>query len=65
MSAVCLVPVLGSWSHIVLMIIAERLQETNSEIMVCAMVILGERRIHKKPSPREMAACRPWLEAPA
>ena len=23
----------------------------------------GKRRIHKKPSPRELAACRPWLEA--
>ena len=23
----------------------------------------GKRRIHKKPSPREVAACRPWLEA--
>ena len=23
----------------------------------------GKRRIHKKPSPREIAACRPWLEA--
>ena len=22
-----------------------------------------QRRIHKKPSPREVAACRPWLEA--
>ena len=24
---------------------------------------VGKRRIHKKPSPREVAACRPWLEA--
>lgn len=24
---------------------------------------IGKRRIHKKPSPREIAACRPWLEA--
>jgi uracil-DNA glycosylase family protein len=24
---------------------------------------VGKRRIHKKPSPREIAACRPWLEA--
>jgi uracil-DNA glycosylase len=23
----------------------------------------GKRRIHKKPSMREMAACRPWLQA--
>jgi probable DNA metabolism protein len=23
----------------------------------------GKRRIHKTPSPREVAACRPWLEA--
>jgi DNA polymerase len=23
----------------------------------------GKRRIHKKPNSREMAACRPWLEA--
>ena len=23
----------------------------------------GKRRIHKKPSPREIAACRPWLQA--
>ena len=23
----------------------------------------GKRRIHKKPSSREIAACRPWLEA--
>jgi DNA polymerase len=23
----------------------------------------GKRRIHKKPSAREVAACRPWLEA--
>ena len=23
----------------------------------------GKRRIHKSPSPREIAACRPWLEA--
>ena len=23
----------------------------------------GKRRIHKKPSPREVAACRPWLDA--
>jgi DNA polymerase len=23
----------------------------------------GKRRIHKKPSAREMAACRPWLDA--
>ena len=23
----------------------------------------GKRRIHKKPNPREIAACRPWLEA--
>ncbi len=23
----------------------------------------GKRRIHKKPSPREMAACKPWLQA--
>lgn len=23
----------------------------------------GQRRIHKKPSAREIAACRPWLEA--
>jgi uracil-DNA glycosylase len=23
----------------------------------------GKRRLHKKPSPREIAACRPWLEA--
>lgn len=23
----------------------------------------GKRRIHKKPSGREIAACRPWLEA--
>lgn len=23
----------------------------------------GKRRLHKKPSAREMAACRPWLEA--
>lgn len=23
----------------------------------------GKRRLHKKPSPREVAACRPWLEA--
>jgi uracil-DNA glycosylase family protein len=23
----------------------------------------GKRRIHKKPSAREIAACRPWLEA--
>ena len=23
----------------------------------------GKRRIHKKPSPREVAACRQWLEA--
>lgn len=23
----------------------------------------GKRRIHKKPNPREVAACRPWLEA--
>lgn len=22
----------------------------------------GKRRLHKKPSPREIAACRPWLE---
>jgi uracil-DNA glycosylase len=24
---------------------------------------VGKRRLHKKPSPREIAACRPWLEA--
>lgn len=24
---------------------------------------VGKRRIHKKPSAREIAACRPWLEA--
>lgn len=23
----------------------------------------GKRRLHKKPSPREIMACRPWLEA--
>jgi DNA polymerase len=23
----------------------------------------GKRRIHEKPKPREVAACRPWLEA--
>ena len=23
----------------------------------------GKRRLHKKPSAREIAACRPWLEA--
>jgi uracil-DNA glycosylase family 4 len=23
----------------------------------------GKRRLHKKPSSREIAACRPWLEA--
>src|SRR5207247_3453217 len=23
----------------------------------------GKRRIHKKPNAREIAACRPWLEA--
>ena len=23
----------------------------------------GKRRLHKKPTAREMAACRPWLEA--
>lgn len=23
----------------------------------------GKRRIHKKPSAREIAACRPWLDA--
>jgi DNA polymerase len=23
----------------------------------------GKRRLHKKPSDREVAACRPWLEA--
>src|SRR5207237_8396584 len=23
----------------------------------------GKRRIHKKPNGREIAACRPWLEA--
>ncbi len=23
----------------------------------------GKRRLHKKPSPREIAACRPWLNA--
>jgi uracil-DNA glycosylase family 4 len=23
----------------------------------------GKRRIHKKPNSREIAACRPWLEA--
>src|SRR6185503_8590682 len=23
----------------------------------------GKRRIHKKPSSREIAACRPWLDA--
>src|SRR5437899_1656105 len=23
----------------------------------------GKRRIHKKPTSREIAACRPWLEA--
>lgn len=23
----------------------------------------GKRRLHKKPSPREIAACRPWLQA--
>jgi uracil-DNA glycosylase len=23
----------------------------------------GKRRIHKKPNPAEVAACRPWLEA--
>src|ERR1051326_3427424 len=23
----------------------------------------GKRRIHKKPNARELAACRPWLEA--
>jgi uracil-DNA glycosylase len=23
----------------------------------------GKRRIHKKPNPAEIAACRPWLEA--
>jgi uracil-DNA glycosylase family protein len=23
----------------------------------------GKRRLHKTPSPREVAACRPWLEA--
>jgi DNA polymerase len=23
----------------------------------------GKRRLHKKPSEREVAACRPWLEA--
>ena len=23
----------------------------------------GKRRLHKKPSPREVAACRQWLEA--
>jgi uracil-DNA glycosylase family protein len=22
----------------------------------------GKRRLHKRPSPREIAACRPWLE---
>ena len=22
----------------------------------------GKRRLHKKPSPREIAACRPWLD---
>jgi uracil-DNA glycosylase family protein len=25
----------------------------------------GKRRLHKKPSAREIAACRPWLEAEA
>ncbi|HEY5814336.1 MAG TPA: UdgX family uracil-DNA binding protein, partial [Terrimicrobiaceae bacterium] len=24
---------------------------------------VGKRRLHKKPSARELAACRPWLEA--
>lgn len=24
---------------------------------------VGKRRLHKKPSPREIAACRPWLQA--
>lgn len=24
---------------------------------------LGKRRLHKKPSAREVAACRPWLDA--
>ncbi len=24
---------------------------------------LGKRRLHKKPSSREIAACRPWLDA--
>ena len=24
---------------------------------------LGKRRLHKKPNSREIAACRPWLEA--
>lgn len=24
---------------------------------------VGKRRIHKKPNSREIAACRPWLEA--
>src|SRR5207244_2844714 len=24
---------------------------------------VGKRRIHKKPSAREIAACRPWLDA--
>jgi uracil-DNA glycosylase len=24
---------------------------------------VGKRRLHKKPSAREIAACRPWLEA--
>jgi uracil-DNA glycosylase len=24
---------------------------------------MGKRRLHKKPSPREVAACRPWLVA--
>ncbi|MEI9997985.1 MAG: UdgX family uracil-DNA binding protein [Verrucomicrobiota bacterium] len=24
---------------------------------------VGKRRLHKTPSPREIAACRPWLEA--
>jgi DNA polymerase len=23
----------------------------------------GKRRLHKKPNAREIAACRPWLEA--
>ena len=23
----------------------------------------GKRRLHKKPSAREIAACRPWLDA--